>query len=96
MRCDVVEGFEAEGRVDAVLHFALPADYLRHPLATLRVGSEGTRKALELADVKGARFVLASTSEAFSARPTARPPHNGSSWMAPSHGPVTGAEQAHT
>jgi dTDP-glucose 4,6-dehydratase len=66
--CDVVDGIEVAGRVDAVLHFASPAspvDYLRHPLATLRVGSEGTRHALELAEAKGARFVLASTSEAY-------------------------------
>ncbi|MER5178814.1 UDP-glucuronic acid decarboxylase family protein [Streptomyces sp. NPDC002896] len=66
--CDVVHGLEIEGSVDAVLHFASPAspaDYLRHPLATLRVGAEGTRHALELADAHGARFVLASTSESY-------------------------------
>jgi dTDP-glucose 4,6-dehydratase len=66
--CDVVQGLEVEGRVDAVLHFASPAspvDYLRHPLATLRVGAEGARHALELAAVHGARFVLASTSETY-------------------------------
>ncbi|MER6071479.1 UDP-glucuronic acid decarboxylase family protein [Streptomyces sp. NPDC001817] len=66
--CDVVRGLEVEGPVDAVLHFASPAspaDYLRHPLATLRVGTEGTRHALELASAKGARMVLASTSEAY-------------------------------
>ncbi|MFE0105743.1 UDP-glucuronic acid decarboxylase family protein [Streptomyces sp. NPDC059009] len=66
--CDVIHGLEVEGPVDAVLHFASPAspaDYLRHPLATLRVGAEGTRHALELATAKGARFVLASTSEAY-------------------------------
>jgi dTDP-glucose 4,6-dehydratase len=66
--CDVVHGLEIEGRVDAVLHFASPAspvDYLRHPVATLRVGAEGTRHALELAAEHGARFVLASTSETY-------------------------------
>ncbi|MER5890865.1 UDP-glucuronic acid decarboxylase family protein [Streptomyces sp. NPDC001941] len=66
--CDVVHGVEVQGPVDAVLHFASPAspaDYLRHPLATLRVGAEGTRHALELATAKGARFVLASTSESY-------------------------------
>jgi len=66
--CDVIQGLEAEGPVDAVLHFASPAspvDYLRHPLATLRVGAEGTRHALELAAAHGARFVLASTSETY-------------------------------
>ncbi len=61
-RCDVI------GPVDAVLHFASPAspvDYLRHPLATLRVGSRGTENALELARQKQARFLLASTSEVY-------------------------------
>ncbi|MET8801337.1 UDP-glucuronic acid decarboxylase family protein [Streptomyces sp. NPDC004546] len=66
--CDVIHGLEIEGPVDAVLHFASPAspvDYLRYPLATLRVGSEGTRHALELAARHNARFVLASTSETY-------------------------------
>lgn len=68
MGCDIIHGLEVEGAVDAVLHFASPAspvDYLRHPLATLRVGAEGTRRALELASAHGARFVLASTSETY-------------------------------
>jgi dTDP-glucose 4,6-dehydratase len=68
MGCDIVHGLEIEGPVDAVLHFASPAspvDYLRHPLATLRVGAEGTRHAMELAAAKGARLVLASTSETY-------------------------------
>lgn len=68
MGCDAIHGLEIEGPVDAVLHFASPAspaDYLRHPLATLRVGAEGTRNALELATSCGARFVLASTSESY-------------------------------
>lgn len=66
--CDIIHGLEVEGPVDAVLNFASPAspvDYLRHPLATLRVGAEGTRHALELAAAKGARLVLASTSETY-------------------------------
>ncbi|MGW5433711.1 UDP-glucuronic acid decarboxylase family protein [Streptomyces sp. NPDC004059] len=66
--CDVAQGLEVEGPVDAVLHFASPAspvDYLRHPLETLRVGAEGTRLALELATVHNARFILASTSETY-------------------------------
>ncbi|MEV6739047.1 UDP-glucuronic acid decarboxylase family protein [Streptomyces sp. NPDC051104] len=65
---DVVHGIAVESTVDAVLHFASPAspaDYLRHPLATLRVGAEGTRHALDLAVAQGARFVLASTSETY-------------------------------
>ncbi|MCX5200256.1 SDR family oxidoreductase [Streptomyces sp. NBC_00237] len=68
VRCDVSEGIAVDGPVDAVLHFASPAspvDYLSHPLETLRVGSEGTRHALDLATAKGARFVLASTSESY-------------------------------
>ena len=65
---DVVEPLEIAGPVDAVLHLASPAsppDYLAHPLATLDVGTAGTRRMLELARVKGARFLLASTSEVY-------------------------------
>jgi dTDP-glucose 4,6-dehydratase len=68
MGCDLIRGLEIDGPVDAVLNFASPAspaDYLRHPLSTLRVGAEGTRHALELAADKGARLVLASTSESY-------------------------------
>jgi dTDP-glucose 4,6-dehydratase len=56
------------GSVDYVLHFASPAspiDYLRIPIETMKVGSIGTFHALGLAEVKGARFLLASTSEAY-------------------------------
>ncbi|MDQ0913633.1 dTDP-glucose 4,6-dehydratase [Streptomyces canus] len=56
------------GRFDLVLHFACPAspaDYLRLPLETLAVGSEGTRHALHRARTDDARFVLASTSEVY-------------------------------
>jgi dTDP-glucose 4,6-dehydratase len=65
---DVSAGVPVEGPVDAVLHFASPAsppDYLRHPIATLDVGSNGTRHALDLAKAHAARFVLASTSEVY-------------------------------
>jgi dTDP-glucose 4,6-dehydratase len=54
--------------VDAVLHFASPAsprDYQEMPIQTLKVGSLGTHKALGLAKAKGARFLLASTSEVY-------------------------------
>jgi dTDP-glucose 4,6-dehydratase len=57
-----------DGSVDAVLHFASPAspnDYLEHPIHTLKVGSLGTLNALGLAKAKGARFLLASTSEVY-------------------------------
>src|SRR5688572_11104623 len=56
------------GTLDGVLHFASPAsprDYLAHPIATLKVGALGTHNALGLARAKGARFLLASTSEVY-------------------------------
>jgi dTDP-glucose 4,6-dehydratase len=65
---DVSEALAVDGPVDAVLHFASPAsppDYLARPLETLAVGSEGTRRALALATDRGARFILASTSEVY-------------------------------
>lgn len=65
---DVCDGIDVEGPVDAVLHLASPAspvDYLAHPIETLRVGSEGTRSALELSLAKSARFFLSSTSEVY-------------------------------
>lgn len=66
--CDVAAGFSYAGHVDAVLHLASPASppaYLARPLQTLAVGSEGTRRLLELAGASGARFILASTSEVY-------------------------------
>ncbi len=57
-----------DGSVDNVLHFASPAspaDYLEHPIPTLKVGSLGTHNALGLAKAKDARFLLASTSEVY-------------------------------
>ena len=68
VRTDVTDYVHVPGRVDAVLHFASPAspvDYLERPIATLKVGSLGTLHALGLAKEKGARFLLASTSEAY-------------------------------
>jgi dTDP-glucose 4,6-dehydratase len=65
---DVSEGLAVDGPVDAVLHFASPAsppDYLRLPIETLKVGAYGTHNALGLARAKGARFLLASTSEVY-------------------------------
>ncbi len=65
---DVTRPLEVPGPLDAVLHFASPAsppDYLAHPLETLEVGSNGTRHTLELAREKGARYLLASTSEVY-------------------------------
>lgn len=66
--CDVSEFIDVPGNVDLVLHFASPAspvDYLKLPIDTLRVGSIGTQHAIELAEAKGARFILASTSEVY-------------------------------
>jgi dTDP-glucose 4,6-dehydratase len=68
VHADVSLPFEVAGPVDAVLHFASPAspvDYLQLPIETLRVGSVGTMHALDLAKDKGARFMLASTSETY-------------------------------
>jgi dTDP-glucose 4,6-dehydratase len=65
---DVTGTWQVDGDVDAVLHFASlasPVDYQNHPLATLDVGTLGTRNALRLAEDKGARFLLASTSEVY-------------------------------
>jgi dTDP-glucose 4,6-dehydratase len=67
-RQDVTKPMEVEGPVDAVMHFASPAspvDYLRLPIQTLKVGSLGTHNALGLAKARGARFLLASTSEVY-------------------------------
>jgi dTDP-glucose 4,6-dehydratase len=65
---DVTTSFQVEGTVDAVVHMACPAsppDYLRYPIQTLEVGTIGTRNMLELAQEKGARFLLTSTSEVY-------------------------------
>ncbi|HCQ18783.1 MAG TPA: epimerase [Dermacoccus sp.] len=65
---DVTEPFDVDGDVDGILHFASaasPVDYLKLPIETLRVGSQGTQNALELAARKGARLVFASTSEVY-------------------------------
>ncbi|MFN8500017.1 MAG: UDP-glucuronic acid decarboxylase family protein [Anaerolineae bacterium] len=65
---DVTEYIYIDGAVDAVLHFASPASpigYLDLPIQTLKVGALGTHKALGLARAKGARFLLASTSEVY-------------------------------
>ncbi|MFO0933823.1 MAG: UDP-glucuronic acid decarboxylase family protein [Planctomycetota bacterium] len=65
---DVCQGIFLTGPVDAVLHFASPAsprDYLEHPIPTLKVGALGTHAALGLARAKGAKFLIASTSEVY-------------------------------
>jgi len=65
---DVTEYLHVPGDLHAILHFASPAspiDYLELPIQTLKVGSLGTHKVLGLARAKGARFLLASTSECY-------------------------------
>ena len=65
---NVTDYIYVEGPLDGVLHFASPAspvDYLELPIQTLKVGSLGTHKTLGLAKAKGARYLLASTSEVY-------------------------------
>ncbi len=68
VRHNVSNPIELDGAIDNILHFASPAspvDYLRHPIATLKVGSLGTHNMLGLAKAKNARYLLASTSEVY-------------------------------
>lgn len=68
IHADVSDFVQVVGDVDVVLHFASPAspiDYLQLPIATLKVGSLGTLHTLGLAHEKKARYLLASTSEAY-------------------------------
>jgi len=65
---DITQPFSIEGPVDGVVHMASPAspkDYLEHPIETLDVGSIGTRRMLELAREKRARYLVTSTSECY-------------------------------
>jgi dTDP-glucose 4,6-dehydratase len=65
---DITNFIHVKGTLDAILHFASPAspvDYLELPIQTLKVGSLGTHKVLGLAKEKGARILLASTSEVY-------------------------------
>jgi dTDP-glucose 4,6-dehydratase len=65
---DVTNYVAVEGPLDFVFHFACPAspiDYLKLPIQTLKVGSLGTHNCLGLAKAKGARFLIASTSEVY-------------------------------
>ncbi|MFC1674370.1 UDP-glucuronic acid decarboxylase family protein [Candidatus Omnitrophota bacterium] len=67
-REDVSKRIGVTGKVDYVLHLASaasPVDYLKFPIETLRAGSSGTQNCLELAKLKKARFLLASTSEVY-------------------------------
>ncbi|HEX8410225.1 MAG TPA: UDP-glucuronic acid decarboxylase family protein [Thermoanaerobaculia bacterium] len=65
---DVTDYIHIDGPLDYVLHFASPAspiDYLEKPIQTLKVGSLGTHKTLGVAKDKGARYLIASTSEVY-------------------------------
>ncbi|MDD5421820.1 MAG: SDR family oxidoreductase [Candidatus Omnitrophica bacterium] len=65
---NVTKYIDVKGPVDYILHFASPAspvDYIKYPIQTLKVGSLGTHNALGLAKAKGAKFLLASTSEIY-------------------------------
>ena len=74
---DVTTHIDVAGELEEVYHFASPAspvDFSRIPIAILKVGSLGTHNALGLARLKGARFVLASTSEVYG-DPLVHPQH---------------------
>jgi len=65
---DVTNYIYIDGPLDAILHLASlpsPVDYLEKPIQTLKVGALGTHKTLGLAVAKGARYLLASTSEVY-------------------------------
>jgi len=65
---DVTKFIHIPGRLDYILHFASPAspiDYLKIPIQTLKVGAMGTHNCLGLAKTKGARILVASTSEVY-------------------------------
>jgi dTDP-glucose 4,6-dehydratase len=68
LRQDVIEAFNVDGPIDRIYHMASPASpigYVKHQVATLKVNSQGTWNLLELACDKGARFLMASTSECY-------------------------------
>ncbi len=74
---DVTRYIDFEGPLDVVLHFASPAspvDYVKLPIQTLKASSLGTHNALGLARARGARFLLASTSEVYG-DPKVHPQH---------------------
>ena len=77
VRADITEGITIDGPVDVVAHLASPAspaDYFRLPLQTLDVASRGSEACLRLAAERGARYLLASTSEVYG-DPLVHPQH---------------------
>jgi len=68
VEANISEPFDVDGSLDAVMNFASPAspvDFPRYPIEILKVGSLGSFHALDLAMAKGARYLLASTSESY-------------------------------
>jgi dTDP-glucose 4,6-dehydratase len=67
-QADVIEPVKIDGHLDRIYHMASPASpigYVKHQVATLKVNSQGTWNLLELAEKRGARFLMASTSECY-------------------------------
>jgi dTDP-glucose 4,6-dehydratase len=68
IKADVIQPLKIEGSLDRIYHMASPASpigYVKHQVATLKVNSQGTWNLLEMAEAKGARFLMASTSECY-------------------------------
>jgi len=68
IEADVILPVQIDGQVDRIYHLASPASpigYVKHQVATMKVNSQGTWNLLELAQAKGARFLMASTSECY-------------------------------
>jgi dTDP-glucose 4,6-dehydratase len=68
IQADVIEPLKIEGPLDRIYHMASPASpigYVKYQVATLKVNSQGTWNLLEMAGAKGARFLMASTSECY-------------------------------
>jgi dTDP-glucose 4,6-dehydratase len=68
VKADVIQPLKIEGSLDRIYHMASPASpigYVKHQVATLKVNSQGTWNLLEMAEAKGARFLMASTSECY-------------------------------
>jgi len=83
IEADVTEKLSIDGHFDYVLHLASPAspvDYINHPIATMQVGSAGTKNLLDLAVAHGASFLLASTSECYGDPDGANHPQKETYW----------------
>jgi dTDP-glucose 4,6-dehydratase len=68
IKADVIQPVKIDGAIDRIYHMASPASpigYVKHQVATLKVNSQGTWNLLELAEARGSRFLMASTSECY-------------------------------